>query len=92
VAKARAAATEIAAKLSNMTLQFERAVGEGDKMFGSVTSRDLSEQLKKAGVDVDHRAIVLEQPIKAVGKYETTVKLEAGVVATLKFWVVGKEK
>ena len=92
VAKARAGANDIATKLAAMTLQFERVVGDGDKMFCSVTSRDLAEQLKKAGVDIDHRSIELEQAVKAVGKYETQVKLEAGVVAMLKFWVVGKEK
>jgi large subunit ribosomal protein L9 len=61
-------------------------------MFGSVTSRDLTEQLKKAGVDLDHRQIVLEAPIKALGKYEVQVKLASGVSATLKFFVVAKAK
>ena len=92
VAKQRAASTEVAGKLEVMTLQFERLVGDDDKMFGSVTSRDLAEQLKIAGVDIDHRWITLALPVKALGKYETEVKLEAGVVANLKFWVVGKEK
>ena len=72
--------------------QFDRQVGEEEKMFGSVTSRDLVEQLKKAGVDLDHRQIVLDQPIKALGKYEVPVKLAAGVVANLKFFVVAKGK
>ena len=92
IAKQRAASTELAAKIAVMTLQFERIVGEGDKMFGSVTTRDLADQLKRASVEIDHRWITLDQPVKALGKYETEVKLEAGVVANLKFWVVGKEK
>ena len=75
-----------------MTLQFERMVGEDEKLFGSVTNRDIAEQLKKANVDIDHRWIELDQPVKALGKYEVPVKLAAGVVATLKFWVVGKDK
>lgn len=92
VAKERASATEIANKLNVMTLQFERMVGEDEKLFGSVTNRDIAEQLKKAGVDLDHRWITLDAPVKALGKYEVSVRLAAGVIANLKFWVVGKDK
>jgi len=92
VAKERANATEIAAKINVMTLQFERIVGEDEKLFGSVTNRDIQEQLKRAGVEIDHRWVALDQPVKALGKYEVPVRLAAGVQAQLKFWVVGKEK
>jgi len=92
VAKERAGADAQAERINVVTLQFDRQVGEDEKMFGSVTSRDLVEQLKKAGVDIDHRQIVLEAPIKALGKYEVPVKLSAGVTANLKFFVVAKAK
>ncbi len=92
VTKERATANEIAAKLNVMTLQFERNVGEDEKLFGSVTNRDIQEQLKRAGVDIDHRTIQLDQAVKALGKYEVVVRLAAGVTANLKFWVVGKDK
>jgi large subunit ribosomal protein L9 len=92
VAKERGIATEVAAKINVMTLQFERQVGEDEKLFGSVTSRDIADQLKKANVEIDHRWIQLDQTIKALGKYEVPVRLAAGVTATLKFWVVGKDK
>ena len=92
VAKERAGANEIAVKINGMTLQFERNVGEDEKLFGSVTNRDIAEQLKRAGIDLDHRTILLDQAIKALGKYEVSVRLAAGVVATLKFWVVGRDK
>ncbi len=92
VVKERGIATEIAAKINVMTLQFERQVGEDEKLFGSVTSRDIADQLKKANVEIDHRWIQLDQTIKALGKYEVNVRLAAGVAATLKFWVVGKDK
>lgn len=92
VAKAQAAASSTAEKINVITLQFDRAVGDDDKMFGSVTTRDLAEKLQKAGVDIDHRAIQLDQPVKALGKYEAPVKLDAGVVATVKFYVVAKAK
>jgi large subunit ribosomal protein L9 len=92
VAKERASATEIANRVNGITLQFERMVGEDEKLFGSVTSRDIAEQLKKAGIEIDHRWVQLDAPVKALGKYETTVRLAAGVTATMKFWVVGKDK
>jgi large subunit ribosomal protein L9 len=92
VTKERASATELATRLNGMTLQFERIVGEDEKLFGSVTNRDIADQLKRAGIDLDHRIIQLDQAVKALGKYEVPVRLSAGVVASLKFWVVGKEK
>lgn len=92
VAKERANANELATRINGMTLQFERQVGEDEKLFGSVTSRDIAEQLKKANVEIDHRWVQLEGSIKALGKYEVPVRLGVGVMATLKFWVVGKDK
>jgi large subunit ribosomal protein L9 len=92
IAKERATATELSTRINGMTLQFERMVGEDEKLFGSVTNRDIAEQLKKAGIEIDHRWVALDQPVKALGKYEVVVKLSAGVNANLKFWVVGKDK
>jgi large subunit ribosomal protein L9 len=92
VAKERATANDLAGRINGITLQFERMVGEDEKLFGSVTSRDITEQLKRANVDIDHRWVQLDAPVKALGKYEVPVRLAAGVVAQLKFWVVGKDK
>jgi len=92
VAKERATAGAIAERLNGMTLQFERLVGDDQKLFGSVTNRDIADQLKKANIDIDHRWVELDQPVKALGKYEVQVRLGAGVIANLKYWVVGKEK
>jgi large subunit ribosomal protein L9 len=92
VAKERATASELATRINGMTLQFERNVGEDEKLFGSVTNRDITDQLKRANVDIDHRWVQLDQPVKALGKYEVPIRLAAGVVASLKFWVVGKDK
>ena len=92
VAKERAGAESLAEKINLMTLQFDRQVGEEDKLFGSVTSRDIAEMLKKTGIEIDHRWVVMDQPIKALGKYEVQVKLGSGVSATVKFFVVSKAK
>jgi large subunit ribosomal protein L9 len=92
VEKERTTANELATRINGMTLQFERQVGEDERLFGSVTSRDIAEQLKRANVEIDHRWIQLDQSVKALGKYEVPVRLAAGVIAQLKFWVVGKDK
>jgi large subunit ribosomal protein L9 len=92
IAKTREAAQSIADRLNMMTLQFERKVGEDDKLFGSVTARDIAEQLAVAGLSLDHRKLKLSEAVKALGKYEVDVKLEAGVKATLKFWVVAEDE
>jgi large subunit ribosomal protein L9 len=92
LARQRTDAEGIAQRLATMTLQFERLVGEDDRMFGSVTTRDIQKQLEVAGVEIDHRKIELSEPIRSLGKYDIPVHLGADVVATLKFWVVGKER
>jgi len=92
VAKRAAELGSLADRLNGMTLQFERLVGEDDKLFGSVTSRDIGEQLDRAGLAIDHRKIKLAEPVRSLGKFEVDVKLGDGVVAGLKFWVVGKDK
>ena len=92
VARQRGESESLAARINGMTLQFERLVGEGDKMFGSVTARDLAAQLEVAKIVVDPRKIQLPEAVKAIGKYEADIKLAGGVVGCLKFWVVGKDK
>ncbi|HET6613814.1 MAG TPA: 50S ribosomal protein L9 [Kofleriaceae bacterium] len=90
VAKERGAAEKVAERINGMTLQFERRVGAEDKLFGSVTSRDIASQLEVAGIAIDGRRVRLSEPVKALGKYEVEIRLGAGVAANLKFWVVGK--
>jgi large subunit ribosomal protein L9 len=92
VAQERADAEGLAERINMMTLQFERRVGDQDKLFGSVTSRNIADQLKVAGLELPAKLIQLDEPIKAIGKYEVPVKLSADVTATLKFWVVGKDE
>ena len=78
-------------KLSQVSVSISRAVGEEDKLYGSVTSRDIADALKEQGVAVDSKKIHLVEPIKALGMTEVQVKLGRGVAATVKVWVVKKE-
>ena len=77
--------------LSQVSVSIARAVGEGDKLYGSVTSRDIAEALATQGVKVDSKKIHLEEPLKALGLTEVQVKLGRGINATIKVWVVKEE-
>ena len=79
-------------KLSQVSVSIARAVGEEDKLYGSVTSRDIAEALREKGVVVDSKKIHLDEPIKALGMVEIPVKLGRGVTANIKVWVVKEEK
>ena len=78
-------------KLSKVSVSIPRAVGEEDKLYGSVTTRDIAEALQAQGVTIDAKKLVLDEPIKALGLTEVAVKLGRGVQATIKVWVVKKE-
>jgi large subunit ribosomal protein L9 len=91
-AKMAKAAQAEADKLSQVSVSIARAVGEEDKLYGSVTSRDIAEALREQGVIVDAKKIQLDDPIKALGMVEVAVKLGRGVSAKVKVWVVKEEK
>jgi large subunit ribosomal protein L9 len=94
-------AQSIADRLAAIEVQLERATAphehkEGeeapgaDKLFGSVTSRDIAEALGAKGVPVDHKKIVLPEPIKSIGYHTVDVKLGNGVVGKVKVVVIAK--
>jgi large subunit ribosomal protein L9 len=78
-------------RLSQVSVSIARAVGEEEKLYGSVTSRDIAEALAAQGVTVDSKKLQLDEPIKALGLTEVPVKLGRGVTASIKVWVVKKE-
>jgi len=81
----------VADKLASLEVSIERQVGEESKLFGSVTTRDIAEALADKGVTIDHRKIVLGEPIKAIGFQTVDVKLGQGVTGKLKVVVVPKQ-
>src|SRR5688572_17828105 len=78
-------------KLEKVSVSLARQVGEGDKLYGSVTNRDIADALKEQGVTIDSKKIVLDEPIKALGMTEVPIKLGKDAVAKIKVWVVKKE-
>jgi large subunit ribosomal protein L9 len=78
-------------RLGQVTVSIARSVGEEDKLFGSVTSRDIAEALAEQKIVIDAKKLHLEEPIKTLGLTEVQVKLGHGVSAKIKVWVVKKE-
>lgn len=70
-----------AERLAQQELRFRLAAGEGGRLFGSVTAADIAGELQRLGFNVDKKKVILEEPIKATGRYEITVKLYSGVQA-----------
>lgn len=79
-----------AALLKDVTLTFDRRVGEHGILFGSVTTMDIAEALAAQGYEIERRRIQLAEPIKETGEFEVPVRLHREVTATIKV-VVRKE-
>jgi large subunit ribosomal protein L9 len=78
-------------RLEQLSVNIARSVGAGDKLYGSVSGRDIAESIQAAGVPIDHRKIHLEEPLRALGMYTVDIRLAREVVAKVKVWVVAKE-
>jgi large subunit ribosomal protein L9 len=81
-----------AKKVSAVTLTIEAQVGKDDKMFGSVTAKDIAEGLVAQGFTVDRRKIQLAQPIKELGTVTVPIKMPREVTATVTIRVVKKQE
>ena len=78
-------------RLASIEVQIERQVGEEDKLFGSVTSRDIESALKDKGVTIDHKKVHMPEPIKTIGYHTVEIKLGTGVTGKIKVVVVPKQ-
>ncbi|MDH5699254.1 MAG: 50S ribosomal protein L9 [Nitrospirota bacterium] len=77
--------------LSKISLTFEVQTGKDDKLFGSVTSKDVAERLAAQGVEVDRRKIHLPQPLKELGTFSVAIKLHRDVVPKISVTLVKKD-
>ena len=84
----RDAASDVAKKIEEVSLSFSARVGEEGKLFGSITSADIAQQLEAQGIHVEKRMIDLHEPIKALGVYRIPVRLHADVRPEVKVWVI----
>jgi large subunit ribosomal protein L9 len=84
-------AQAVAERLASIEVAIQRQAGEEDKIFGSVTTRDVEEALREKGLPIDRKKIVLADPIRTLGVYTLDVKLTRDVVGKIKVWVVAKK-
>ena len=83
-------AQALAEKIGALKITLARAVGEDDKLFGAVTTKEIEGEVKKAGLTIDRKKMQLAEPLKTLGTFEIPVKLMTDVTATLKVEVVKK--
>jgi large subunit ribosomal protein L9 len=81
---------EAGKNLAKISLTFEVQAGKDDKLFGSVTSKDVAEKLAAQGVEVDRKKIHLPQPLKELGTFSVAVKLHRDVVPKISVTLVKK--
>lgn len=90
LAKQKADAQALAQKLETLMLKVEQKANENGKIFGTVTSLQLSDALKALGIEVDRKIISVPE-VKEIGEYTAVVKLHKEVKAELKFTVAAAE-
>lgn len=81
--KAIAERQAVLAKITGTTVTFKLAAGDNDKLFGTVTTNDISKELEKVGHSVDRRDIHLEEPIKVLGQHKALVRMGEGLEAKI---------
>lgn len=88
--KEKEEAIKLGDKLNALLIEVKTKTGEGGRLFGSVTSKEIAEALKKQhGVEVDKRKLEIKEPIKTLGNFEVHVKVHPEVVAKLQIKVSG---
>ena len=74
--------------LSKTEITIEAQVGDGDKMFGSITVLDIHKSLEEKGINIDRNTIKLDEPIKALGIYHVPVQVAPNVDGDIKIYVI----
>ena len=85
------AAEETAKKFKGILLKIDVKAGENGKIFGGITAKEISENLKSQyKIDIDKKKVELKEPIKTLGAFEVNVRLYEGIVGTLKIQVISE--
>lgn len=85
-------AVELGKKMEDMTITIYSKAGDGGRLFGSITSKDIAEQLKKQhGVEVDKRKVTLDEPIRVLGSRFVEIKIHQKVMTKIKVDVREKQ-
>jgi len=81
-------AQKIKERLAEVMISIAQKVGEEDKLYGSVTSMHIADELEKQGITIDRRKIMMDKPIKSLGEFSVPIKLHPQVTASIKVTVV----
>lgn len=82
--KLKDAAMSLSERIAAMSVTLKAKAGEEEKLFGSVTAKDIAEAVAGQGLEIDRKKIVLDEPIKRLGSYEVKIKLGHEVTAALR--------
>ena len=92
-AKLDAEFTDLTEKLSSVTLTFAVRVGQGDRLYGSVTNQDIANALREQeNITIDRRSILLKDPLRALGSFEAPVRVSAKHEAKVKVHIISSEE
>ncbi|MFD2616551.1 50S ribosomal protein L9 [Terrilactibacillus laevilacticus] len=83
-------AVQLKEKIEKLTVELTAKAGEGGRLFGSITSKQIAQQLKKKNIEVDKRKIELDEPIRSLGFTDVPVKLHSDVTAKVKVHITEK--
>ncbi|AQS57737.1 50S ribosomal protein L9 [Desulforamulus ferrireducens] len=90
--KQEAEAKELAAKINDLTVVLKAKVGEGGRLFGAISNKDIADGLKQQhGYDIDKKKIVLKDPIKTLGTHKITIKIHPVAQAEINVQVTAME-
>ncbi|HEV7200258.1 MAG TPA: 50S ribosomal protein L9 [Candidatus Limnocylindria bacterium] len=84
----RSDAEALGQRIGDLTVQIGVKAGEKDRLFGSVTTRDIADRLRVEGIEVDRHDIHLKEPIKTVGEHQVRIHVMTGIEAQLRVEVV----
>jgi large subunit ribosomal protein L9 len=83
----------LAERLSNVTLTFAVRVGQGDRLYGSVTTLDIASALREQeNITIDRRSIALKEPLRALGSFEVPVRVSAKHEGKVKVNIISSEQ
>lgn len=89
--KAKSVAEQVASQLAELQISIPMQVGEEGRLFGSVTTQMITQELELRGFKVDKRNVMIDETIKTLGIFEVRVKLHADIIAPLKVWVIAQD-
>ena len=81
-------AKDLAKKIESISCTISSKAGDEDKLFGSITNRDIEEALAKEGITIDRKSILLAEPIRILGVFTVPIRVHKEVTANLKLWVI----